>query len=97
MPDVNRPSGFLKRFTRWPQRRVPEAFAEIQGKDGKSGSGLARWRPRGGEGVLRESTGANVAAALRVAERLGSDRTVVALACDSGLKHLSTELYSGEP
>ncbi|MBN2566311.1 MAG: cysteine synthase family protein [Candidatus Eisenbacteria bacterium] len=40
------------------------------------------------------STGANVVAALRVAERLGSSRTVATLACDSGLKYLSTELYS---
>jgi cysteine synthase len=40
------------------------------------------------------STGANVVAALRVAERLGSGRTVVTLLCDSGLKYLSTDLYS---
>lgn len=40
------------------------------------------------------STGANVVAALRVAERLGPGRTVATLACDSGLKYLSTDLYS---
>lgn len=40
------------------------------------------------------STGANVVAALRVAERLGPGRTVVTLLCDSGLKYLSTDLYS---
>jgi cysteine synthase A len=40
------------------------------------------------------SSGANVAAALRVAERLGRGRTVATLACDSGLKYLSTDLYS---
>lgn len=40
------------------------------------------------------STGANVVAALRVAERLGAGRTVATLACDSGLKYLSTDLYS---
>jgi len=39
------------------------------------------------------STGANVVAALRVAARLGSDATVVTLACDSGLKYLSTDVY----
>lgn len=39
------------------------------------------------------STGANVVAALRVAERLGPRATVATLACDSGLKYLSTELY----
>jgi len=39
------------------------------------------------------STGSNVVAALRVAERLGPDATVATLACDSGLKYLSTELW----
>lgn len=39
------------------------------------------------------STGANVVAALRVAARLGSNATVLAIACDSGLKYVSTELY----
>ena len=40
------------------------------------------------------STGANVAAALRVAGRLGPDRTVVTIAVDSGMKYLSTALYA---
>ncbi len=40
------------------------------------------------------SAGANVVAALRVAERLGPEKSVVTLLCDSGLKYLSTELYS---
>lgn len=40
------------------------------------------------------SSGANVVAALRVAERLGPGRTVATLICDSGLKYLSTDLYS---
>ena len=40
------------------------------------------------------SSGANVVAALRVAEQLGSGKTVVTLLCDSGLKYLSTDLYS---
>jgi len=39
------------------------------------------------------SSGANVVAALRVAERLGPGRRVVTLICDSGLKYLSTDLY----
>jgi cysteine synthase A len=40
------------------------------------------------------STGANVTVALRVAERLGPGHDVVTLACDSGMKYLSTPLYS---
>ena len=40
------------------------------------------------------STGANVVAALRVAERIGAGGTVVTLLCDTGLKYLSTNLYA---
>jgi cysteine synthase len=39
------------------------------------------------------STGANVVAALRVAERLSSRATVATLAVDSGLRYLSTDVY----
>jgi cysteine synthase A len=39
------------------------------------------------------SSGANVVAALRVAERLGPDASIVTILCDSGLRYLSTELY----
>lgn len=39
------------------------------------------------------SSGANVVAAIRVAERLGPSATVVTLMADSGLKYLSTDVY----
>lgn len=39
------------------------------------------------------SSGANVIAAIQVAERLGSGATVVTLMADSGLKYLSTDVY----
>ncbi len=39
------------------------------------------------------STGANVSAAIRVAKQLGPDSTTVTIACDSGVKYLSTRLY----
>jgi len=39
------------------------------------------------------SSGANVVAAIRVAERLGSGATVVTLMADSGLKYLGTDVY----
>ncbi|MEZ4585295.1 MAG: cysteine synthase family protein [Gemmatimonadales bacterium] len=46
------------------------------------------------EGVFAgTSTGANVLAALDVAERLGPGRTVVTIAVDSGMKYLSGTLY----
>jgi cysteine synthase A len=39
------------------------------------------------------SSGANVVAALQVAERLGPDAKVVTLMADSGLKYLNTDVY----
>jgi cysteine synthase A len=46
------------------------------------------------EGIFAgTSTGANVVAALRVAERLGTGATVATIIVDSGLRYLSTELY----
>ena len=39
------------------------------------------------------SSGANVIAALQVAERLGPGAKVVTLLCDSGLKYLNTDVY----
>jgi cysteine synthase len=47
------------------------------------------------EGIFAgTSTGGNVAVALRIAERLGPGHTVVTVAVDSGMKYLSTALYS---
>jgi cysteine synthase A len=45
-------------------------------------------------GFAGTSSGANVVAALREAERLGGGRAVLTILCDSGMKHLSTELYA---
>lgn len=39
------------------------------------------------------SSGANVVAALRIAERLGADAKVVTLMADSGLKYMNTDVY----
>ena len=39
------------------------------------------------------STGTNVVVALRIAERLGPNKTVATIAVDSGIKYLSTEVY----
>lgn len=40
------------------------------------------------------SSGANVIAAIRVAQRLGPGRTVVTLMADSGLKYMSTDVFT---
>ena len=39
------------------------------------------------------SSGANVVAALQLAEKLGPHATIVTLMCDTGIKYLSTEVY----
>jgi cysteine synthase A len=46
------------------------------------------------EGILVGiSSGANCAAAVRVARELGAGRTVLAVFCDTGQRYLSTTLY----
>src|SRR4029077_2105849 len=46
------------------------------------------------EGIFAgTSTGANVAAALSVAQRLGPEATVATIAIDSGLRYLSTDIF----
>jgi cysteine synthase len=51
-------------------------------------------RLAGNEGLFAgASTGVNVVAALRIAERLGSGATVATLMIDTGIKYLGTEVY----
>ena len=47
------------------------------------------------EGIFAgTSTGINVVAAIELAKQLGSGHTVVTVACDSGLKYLSSGLFN---
>lgn len=67
---------------------------EIQSVSTADAMALARRLARE-EGIFAgTSTGANVAVALRVAERMGVGHTVVTVAVDTGMKYLSTELYA---
>ena len=46
------------------------------------------------EGIFAgTSSGANVVAAIKVAEQLGPDAKIVTIMVDSGLKYLSTDVY----
>lgn len=48
------------------------------------------------EGVFAgTSSGANVAAALKISQRLGPQATLVTILVDSGLRHLSTDVFRG--
>lgn len=71
----------------------PELVDEIQTVSTEEAKAMARRLARE-EGVFAgASTGANVVAALRVAQTLGPDATVVTIAVDSGLRYLSTDVY----
>ena len=61
--------------------------SDIEGRLVRDGVRVVR-----GRGRLDD--GANVVAAIRVAQRLGPNAKVVTLMADSGLKYLSTDLYS---
>ena len=67
---------------------------EIQRVSTSEAKNMARRLAREEALFAGTSSGANVVAALRVAKRLGPGHTVATLACDSGLKYLSTDLYS---
>ena len=72
----------------------PDEVDEIQTVTTDDAIGMARRLARE-EGLFAgPSSGANVVAALRVAARLGQEATVVTIACDSGLRYLSTDVYN---
>lgn len=71
----------------------PDQVDEIQTVTTDEAIAMARRLARE-EGLFAgTSSGANIVASLRVAERLGPNATVVTILCDSGLRYLSTDLY----
>lgn len=75
---------FFKDFSYDDSMAVEEAEARLMTKN------LIKY-----EGIFAgTSTGLNVAAAIKIAKSLSPDEIVVTVACDSGLKYLSTGLYS---
>lgn len=70
-------------------------ISEIATVSTEEAMGMARRLAREEAIFAGTSTGANLVAALRVAERLGSGATVVTVMCDSGMKYLGTDLYRG--
>jgi cysteine synthase A len=71
----------------------PHVIDEIETVSTEEGRAMARRLAREEALFAGTSTGANLVASLRVAERLGRGKTVVTLMCDSGIKYLSTEQY----
>ncbi len=71
----------------------PEQVDEIQTVSTEEAKAMARRLAREEAIFAGTSTGANVAAALRIASRLGSGATVATLIVDSGLRYLSTDVF----
>jgi cysteine synthase A len=61
-----------------------------------AGEDMARRLTREEAVFAGTSSGANVVAAMQVAERLGPEATVVTLMIDSGLKYLTTDVYRSQ-
>ncbi|MFN8062361.1 MAG: cysteine synthase family protein [Vicinamibacterales bacterium] len=80
---------------------VPPQFdrgiaGEVRALDEARGRAMAKRLARE-EGIFAgTSTGMNVVAALEIAHELGAGRTVVTVACDSGLKYLAGDLFDKE-
>lgn len=71
----------------------PDLVDEIEMVSTADAKAMARRLARE-EGIFAgTSSGANVVAAMRVAERLGPGKTVVTIIVDSGLKYLSTDVF----
>jgi cysteine synthase A len=71
----------------------PEAVDELMAVSTADAKAMARRLARE-EGIFAgTSSGANVVAALRVAERLGEGATVASLMVDSGLRYVSTDVF----
>jgi cysteine synthase A len=70
-----------------------ELVNEIQSVSTSDAKSMAR-RLAAEEGIFAgTSSGANVVAAIRIAQRLGPGATVVTIICDSGMRYLSTDVY----
>jgi len=71
----------------------PDEVDEILTVTTEEAKAMARRLAREEAVFAGTSTGANVVAALRVAQRLGPDATVATIVVDSGLRYLSTDVF----
>ena len=71
----------------------PDAVDDITTVTTDQAMAMTRWLAKVEAIFAGTSTGANVIVAMDVAARLGAGSTVVTVACDSGIKYLSTRLY----
>jgi cysteine synthase A len=71
----------------------PEEVTEILTVSTDDAKAMARRLARDEAIFAGTSTGANVVAALRIAERLGPGKTVATIIVDSGLRYISTDVF----
>jgi cysteine synthase len=81
----------------WPPLLKPQDFDEVVSVPEADAFSMARRAART-EGIFSgPSSGANLVAALRIAERLGAGNRVVTIQVDSGLKYLNGPIYRAAP
>ena len=71
----------------------PEEVTEILTVSTEDAKAMARRLARDEAIFAGTSTGANVVAALRIAERMGPGKTVATIIVDSGLRYVSTDVF----
>jgi len=76
-----------------PPMWKPDEVSEILTVSTDEAKAMARRLAREESIFAGTSTGANIVAALRVAERLGAGATIATLIVDSGLRYLSTDVF----
>jgi cysteine synthase len=81
----------------WPPLLQPEDFDEVMTVSDADAFAMARRAARADGIFSGPSTGANLVAALRIAERLGADNRAVTVQVDSGLKYLNGPLFRSVP
>ena len=72
----------------------PDRYDEVRSIDEADGRAMARRLAAEEDLLAGTSTGLNAAGAIRLAVELGAGRTVVTVACDTGLKYLAGGLYA---
>lgn len=78
----------------WPPLLDREYYDEVLAVSEQEGRNMSR-RLAAVEGLLvGTSTGLNVTAAIALAKELGPGKTVVTVACDTGLKYLNGDLFA---
>ncbi|MFL5297582.1 MAG: PLP-dependent cysteine synthase family protein [Phenylobacterium sp.] len=73
----------------------PDEVTEIIAVSTDDAKAMARRLAREEAIFAGTSTGANIVAALRVAQRLGPERTIATIIVDSGLRYVSTDVFQG--